>query len=82
MAGVYAAFERIRHTEVSSSAGSSPRRTCCIAGASPSSAPNVKKDLFSGMPAVDAEIKIDGVRFTVIGVLRKKTQITNYTAPG
>jgi len=80
VAGVYAAFERIRRTEVETGRFLSEedvlhRRRVAIIGA------DVKKDLFSGMPAVDAEIKIAGVRFTVIGVLRKKTQITNYATP-
>src|SRR5262249_4486241 len=42
---------------------------------------NLRKELFSGLPPVGSEIKINGVRFTVIGVLRKKTQITNYASP-
>jgi len=33
---------------------------------------NLRKELFSGLPPVDNEIKINGVRFTVIGVLRRK----------
>jgi len=37
--------------------------------------------MFSGIPALDADLKINGVRFTVIGVLEKKTQITNYETP-
>ncbi len=80
VAGVYAAFERIRSAEVEvgrflSDEDVLHRRRVAVIGA------DVKKDLFSGMPAVDGEIKIGGVRFTVIGVLRKKTQITNYTTP-
>jgi putative ABC transport system permease protein len=42
---------------------------------------NIRKELFSGLPAVGSELKINGVRFTVIGVLDKKTQITNYSNP-
>ena len=33
---------------------------------------NLRKELFSGLPAVGSEIKINGVRFTVIGVLREE----------
>jgi putative ABC transport system permease protein len=33
------------------------------------------------MPALGADIKVNGVRFSVIGVLEKKTQITNYSPP-
>jgi putative ABC transport system permease protein len=42
---------------------------------------NVRHELFSGLPAVGSEIKIKGVRFTVIGLLEKKTQISNYSTP-
>jgi putative ABC transport system permease protein len=42
---------------------------------------NVRHELFSGQPALGGEIKIRGVRFTVIGVLEKKTQISNYSTP-
>ncbi len=80
IAGVYASFERIRDTEVASGRFLSAddvlhRRRVAVIGA------DLKKELFSGRPAEGADIKISGVRFTVIGVLRKKTQITNYTTP-
>jgi hypothetical protein len=42
---------------------------------------DVQKQIFSGRPAVDKEVKIAGIRFTVVGVLEKKTQISNYSAP-
>jgi putative ABC transport system permease protein len=42
---------------------------------------NLRHELFSGLPALDSEIKINGVRFTVIGILEKKTQISNYAEP-
>lgn len=79
-AGVYANFERIRRTEVGvgrflSTEDVLHRRRVVVIGA------NVKKELFSGRPAVGEEIKISGVRFTVVGVLKKKTQITNYASP-
>jgi len=51
------------------------RRRVAVIGA------DLKKELFSAMPAVGADIKINGARFTVIGVLDKKTQITNYSTP-
>lgn len=41
----------------------------------------VKKRLFSQMPALGKEIKINGIRFTVVGVLRKKVAISNYFQP-
>jgi putative ABC transport system permease protein len=80
VAGVDAPFGRIRHAEVDEGRFLTPddvlhRRRVAVIGA------DLKKELFSGMPALGADIKISGVRFTVIGVLRKKTQITNYTAP-
>ena len=34
--------------------------------------------LFRGRPAVGEEVKIDGVRFTVIGVMDRKMQFSNY----
>ena len=80
VAGVDAPFGRIRHTEVAEGrflTGDDVlhRRRVVVIGA------DLKKELFSGMPALDADIKVQGVRFTVIGVLKKKTQITNYSAP-
>lgn len=41
----------------------------------------VAKDLFSEAPAVDQEVTLNGVRFTVIGVLDTKLQIANYNEP-
>jgi putative ABC transport system permease protein len=41
----------------------------------------VAKELFSGMPAVDEEITIAGMRFTIIGVLEVKGQLANYGRP-
>jgi len=38
-------------------------------------------DLFSEMPPIGEEITIDGLRFTVVGVLRTKTQVANYETP-
>lgn len=37
--------------------------------------------LFGEIPPVDEEITINGIRFTVIGVLQTKTQISNYNTP-
>jgi len=80
IAGVYAAFERIRGMEMDTGRFLSEddvlhRRRVVVIGA------KLKTELFSGRPAVGTEIKINGVRFAVIGVLRKKTQITNYNMP-
>jgi putative ABC transport system permease protein len=38
-------------------------------------------DLFSEVPPVGGEITINGMRFTVIGVLLTKTQVANYDTP-
>jgi len=80
VAGVYHAFQRIRHMEVETGRFLSDddvqqRRRVTVIGA------DVKKQIFSGLPAVDKEVKISGIRFTVVGVLKKKTQISNYSAP-
>ncbi|MGD0579950.1 MAG: ABC transporter permease [Bryobacteraceae bacterium] len=41
----------------------------------------IAKDLFGEAPAVDQELTLNGVRFTVIGVLETKLQIANYNTP-
>jgi putative ABC transport system permease protein len=41
----------------------------------------VARELFSGIPPVGEEITVNGLRFTVIGVLDSKTQIANYNTP-
>ncbi len=80
VAGVYAAFGRIRRADCAEGRFLSEedvlhRRRVAVIGA------DLKKELFSAMPAVGADIKINGVRFVVIGVLDKKTQISNYSSP-
>jgi putative ABC transport system permease protein len=80
VAGVYATFERIRSMETAtgrflSEDDSLHRRRVVVIGA------NLATELFGGRLAVGNDIRIRGVRFTVIGVLKKKTQITNYAAP-
>jgi putative ABC transport system permease protein len=39
------------------------------------------KQLFSGIPPVGEEIAIEGLRFTVVGVLDTKAQFANYNTP-
>jgi putative ABC transport system permease protein len=39
---------------------------------------DLKKKLFSRAPALDQDIFINGLRFTVIGVLKKKIALSNY----
>ncbi len=80
IAGVHAAFGRIRDMEIADGRFLSEedvlhRRRVAVIGAT------LKTEMFSGRPAVGSEIKISGVRFAVIGVLKKKTQITNYSMP-
>ncbi len=38
----------------------------------------VAKDVFSGIPPVGEEVALNGIRFTVVGVLESKLQIANY----
>ena len=38
----------------------------------------LKEDLFSGRPAVGETVLVQGVRFTVIGVMARKIQLSNY----
>ena len=40
-----------------------------------------RKQLFSGKPAIGASLEIKSVPYTVIGVLEKKTQNSNYSGP-
>ena len=80
VAGVYASYERIRNTAIATGRFLSEedvlqRRRVVVIGE------NLRHELFSGLPALGGELKISGVRFTVIGVLEKKTQITNYAPP-
>jgi putative ABC transport system permease protein len=80
VSGVYACFERIRSAGIVDGRYLSEedvlhRRRVAVIGE------NLRHELFSGLPALGSEIKIQGVRFSVIGVLEKKTQISNYSAP-
>ena len=47
------------------------RRVCFIGG-------RIREQLFSGRPAVGETVLIGGVRFTVIGVMARKIQLSNY----
>jgi putative ABC transport system permease protein len=42
---------------------------------------DLKEQLFSKMPAIGREVKIRGIRFRVVGVLKKKISISNYFQP-
>jgi len=39
---------------------------------------DLKKRLFSQAPALDQDVFIEGIRFTVVGILKKKIAISNY----
>jgi putative ABC transport system permease protein len=41
----------------------------------------VARELFAGSPAIGEEITLNGLRFTVVGVLAGKLQIANYSRP-
>jgi putative ABC transport system permease protein len=80
VSGVYASFQRIRNAEIAAGRFLTEedvlqRRRVVVIGET------LRKQLFSGLPALDGEVKINGVRFTVVGVLEKRTQISNYAAP-
>ena len=80
VSGVYASFERIRSAALAGGRYLSEedvlhRRRVAVIGE------NVRHELFSGLPAIGGEIKLKGVRFTVVGLLEKKTQISNYSNP-
>jgi putative ABC transport system permease protein len=80
VSGVHACFQRIRNAEIAAGRFLTEedvlqRRRVAVLGET------LRKQLFSGLPAVDNEVKINGVRFTVVGVLQKKTQVTNYAPP-
>jgi putative ABC transport system permease protein len=47
------------------------RRVCFLGG-------RIREQLFSGRPAVGETVQIGGVRFTVIGVMERKIQLSNY----
>jgi len=42
----------------------------------------LKEQLFSGRPAVGETVLVSGVRFTVIGVMTRKIQLSNYFSSG
>jgi putative ABC transport system permease protein len=38
----------------------------------------IAREVFKGLPAIGEDIRLNGIRFTVIGVLQSKLQIANY----
>ncbi|SPE57212.1 ABC efflux pump, inner membrane subunit [Verrucomicrobia bacterium] len=80
VSGVHPGYARIRNAKLAAGRYLSgedllQRRRVVVIG------DNIRKELFGGVSPVGNEIKIGGVRFLVIGLLEKKTQITNYDSP-
>jgi putative ABC transport system permease protein len=75
--GVYPSFQQIRSMEVGEGRAlnendlASSARVAVIGY-------KTKDKLFSGMPAVGEEIRIDGITFTVVGVLSQKNQMGDF----
>lgn len=73
-------YERIRNMELTAGRWITPedierRSRVAVLGAT------VAKEMFGEAPAVDEEITVNGLRFTVIGVLEVKGQLANYGRP-
>jgi putative ABC transport system permease protein len=78
--GVWPAFQTFRSLQLSEGRliteedESEGRRVVILGDAT-------RKQLFSGKPAIGASLQIKGVPYTVIGILQKKTQNSNYSGP-
>ena len=59
----------------------SATRTCSCVGAWRSSASEVNRKLFGKANAVGQTIRISGMSFEVIGVMKEKAQLSNYFRP-
>jgi putative ABC transport system permease protein len=80
LTGVWPSFQEFRALEVSEGRAITEKdeqeaQRVVILGAA------ARQQLFSGKPAVDQQIAIQGVPYTVIGVLAKKEQSGNYAGP-
>jgi putative ABC transport system permease protein len=78
--GVYSIYGRIRNEAMATGRwitleDESQHQRVAILGAKAAS------KLFGEMPPEGEEITVNGMRFTVIGVLKTKTQISNYNTP-
>jgi putative ABC transport system permease protein len=75
--GVYPEYGEIRNEVASEGRWISPedfqerRRVVVIGG-------RVREQLFKGRPAIGETVQVSGVRFTVIGVMNRKLQMSNY----
>ena len=77
---VYPVYGRIRNMGMSSGRWITPedqalKQRVAVMGA------KAAEKLFGEIPPEGEEITINGLRFTVIGVLKTKTQISNYNTP-
>ena len=75
--GVYPEYGEIRNERASQGRWLSPedfveRRRVVFLG------DRLRHKLFSGRPAVGETVRIEGVRFTVVGVMERKLQLSNY----
>ncbi len=75
--GVYPVYGEIRNEAPSEGRWISPedfleRRRVVVLGS------DLRRKLFSGRPAVGETVRINGVRFTVIGTMDRKMQMSNY----
>jgi putative ABC transport system permease protein len=73
-------YARIRNQSVTSGRWLAPedetgKRRVAVLGA------KAAEKLFGEIPPIDEEITIGGLRFLVVGVLRTKTQVANYSTP-
>ena len=75
--GVYPEYGEIRNETASEGRWISPedylerRRVVFLGG-------KLRKQLFGGRPSLNEEVLINGVRFTVVGVMENKLQFSNY----
>ena len=77
---VWPEYSRVRNMQIKEGRWIAPddshhRRRVAILGS------KVAKDLFSGIPPIGETITIKGLRFTVVGLLESKVQISNYNRP-
>ena len=78
--GVWPEYQRIRNMELVegrwlNQEDTTRRNRVAVLGAT------VAKELFAGLPPIGEEITVNGMRFTVIGVLDVKGQLANYGRP-
>lgn len=77
---VYPSYGTLRNMQMASGRWLAPedlaeKRRVAVMGA------NAARKMFGEIPPEGEEIAINGLRFTVLGVIRNKVQISNYNAP-